>query len=148
MANTNYSVLSKPSVKVNDIAVSSISRMIPLAAWLHRRSQSSQKSFPLYLFLIRAFPPFSTFFHLNTIILVRRPYRTPFPFTTIRITGKTLASNRNIRVLMTCEYLLCSLLKQAINSLSRILNKLKRLLIADLCRFLLDKRDLGLRRRE
>jgi hypothetical protein len=76
---------------------------------------------------------------------MRRPYRTALPITTIRITGQTLTTERNIRVLVTCDYFLYRFSKQAIDTCSCILDQLKRLLVVNLYCFLLDKRGLGLK---
>src|SRR5271167_4117136 len=87
----------------------------------------------------------STLLHLDAIILVRCPNRTPTPVTTICIPSMGLSFDPNIRVLMTCDYFLCRFFKQAIDARGCILYQLKRLLVANLCCFLLDKRGLGLR---
>ena len=90
----------------------------------------------------------STLLYLDAIILVRCPNRSITPVTTIYIPSIGLSFDPNIRVLMTCDYFLYCFLKQAIDPCGYILNQLKRLLVANLCCFLLDKPSLGLRCRE
>jgi hypothetical protein len=87
----------------------------------------------------------STLVHFDAIILVRCPNRTPNPVTTICIPSMCLSFDSNIRVLMTYDYFLYCFLKQAIDIRGCILDQPKRLLVANLCYFLLDKRVLGLR---
>jgi hypothetical protein len=55
-----------------------------------------------------------------------------------------LTSDHNIQVFVASKHFLCSRLNRAIHALSCILDQLKRLFVADFCRFLSDKRDLGL----
>lgn len=76
---------------------------------------------------------------------MRCPNCTTNPVTTIRIPNISLSFNPDFRVLMPSNDFLDRPLEQGIDTYGYILDQFKRLVVANLCCFLMDKLCLGLR---